>query len=67
VTADLIRGDIYYWGSLMAGAVSRACRCRHLRLVLAYYVSGLTAGAVRAEQSDELLTTHLLRTARPSS
>src|SRR5207237_9239839 len=21
VTADLIRGDIYYWGSLMAGAV----------------------------------------------
>ena len=21
VTADLIRGDIYYWGSLMAGAI----------------------------------------------
>jgi len=47
VTADLIRGDIYYWGSLMAGAVLAsvpvvACYV----FFLDYYVSGLTAGAV---------------------
>ena len=48
VTADLIRGDIYYWGSLMAGAVVAS-----LPIVVIYvwfldlYVSGLTAGVVR--------------------
>jgi len=48
VTADLIRGDIYYWGSLMAGAVIGS-----LPIVIAYvffldyYVSGLTAGAIK--------------------
>jgi multiple sugar transport system permease protein len=44
----LIRGDIYYWGSLMAGAVLAsvpvvACYV----FFLDYYVSGLTAGAVK--------------------
>jgi len=48
VTADLIRGDIYYWGSLMAGAVLASvpiviCYV----LFLDYYVAGLTAGAVK--------------------
>ena len=48
VTADLSRGDIYYWGSLMAGAVLASvpvvvCYV----LFLDYYVSGLTAGAVK--------------------
>ena len=48
VTSDLIRGDIYYWGSLMAGAVIASvpivvCYV----LFLDYYVSGLTAGAVK--------------------
>ena len=48
VTAGLIRGDIYYWGSLMAGAVLASvpivvCYV----LFLEYYVSGLTAGAVK--------------------
>ena len=34
VTADLIRGDIYYWGSLMAGRGRRQpADRRHLRLV----------------------------------
>jgi multiple sugar transport system permease protein len=48
VTADLIRGDIYYWGSLMAGAVVAS-----LPIVVIYvwfldlYVSGLTAGVVK--------------------
>ena len=48
VTADLIRGDIYYWGSLMAGAVlaSVPIACIYV-FFLDYYVSGLTAGAVK--------------------
>src|SRR5437899_9264042 len=48
VVAELIRGDIYYWGGLMAGACIGS-----LPIVVAYvffldyYVSGLTAGAVK--------------------
>ena len=48
VFSELIRGDIYYWGGLMAGATIGS-----LPIVLAYvffldyYVSGLTAGAVK--------------------
>jgi multiple sugar transport system permease protein len=48
VVSELVRGDIFYWGSLMAGALVGA-----LPIVLAYvffldyYVSGLTAGAVK--------------------
>ena len=48
VTADLIRGDIYYWGSLMAGAVLASVPIAVIYVVfLDYYVSGLTAGAVK--------------------
>ena len=48
VTADLIRGDIYYWGSLMAGAVLASVPVVACYVVfLDYYVSGLTAGAVK--------------------
>lgn len=48
VFSELIRGDIYYWGSLMAGAVIGS-----LPIVVAYvffldyYVSGLTSGAIK--------------------
>jgi multiple sugar transport system permease protein len=48
VTSELIRGDIYFWGSLMAGGIIGA-----LPIVVAYvffldyYVSGLTGGAVK--------------------
>ena len=48
VTSELIRGDIYFWGSLMAGGIIGA-----LPIVvgyvffLDYYVSGLTGGAVK--------------------
>jgi len=48
VISELIRGDIYYWGGLMAGACVGS-----LPIVIAYvffldyYVSGLTAGAVK--------------------
>ena len=48
VTADLIRGDIYYWGSLMAGAVLASLPIVIVYVwFLDYYVSGLTAGAVK--------------------
>jgi len=48
VTADLIRGDIYYWGSLMAGAVVASLPVVIVYVwFLDYYVSGLTAGAVK--------------------
>jgi len=48
VTADLIRGDIYYWGSLMAGAIVASVPIVAIYVVfLDYYVSGLTAGAVK--------------------
>jgi multiple sugar transport system permease protein len=48
VTADLIRGDIYYWGSLMAGAVTASLPIVVIYVwFLDYYVSGLTAGAVK--------------------
>jgi multiple sugar transport system permease protein len=48
VTADLIRGDIYYWGSLMAGAVMASLPIVVIYVwFLDYYVSGLTAGAVK--------------------
>ena len=48
VTADLIRGDIFYWGSLMAGAVVASVPIVAIYVwFLDYYVSGLTAGAVK--------------------
>ena len=48
VTSDLIRGDIYYWGSLMAGAVLASVPVVICYVFfLDYYVSGLTAGAVK--------------------
>jgi multiple sugar transport system permease protein len=48
VTADLIRGDIFYWGSLMAGAVLASLPIVIIYVwFLDYYVSGLTAGAVK--------------------
>jgi multiple sugar transport system permease protein len=48
VTSELIRGDIYFWGSLMAGAVLGSIPIVILYVFfLDYYVSGLTAGAVK--------------------
>src|SRR5947209_5100771 len=48
VTADLIRGDIYYWGSLMDGAILASITIVVIYVFfLDYYVSGLTAGAVK--------------------
>ena len=48
ITQELIRGDIYYWGGLMAGAVLGSVPIVILYVFfLDYYVSGLTAGAVK--------------------
>ena len=48
VTTELIRGDIYFWGSLMAGAVLGSVPIVILYVFfLDYYVSGLTAGALK--------------------
>jgi len=48
VTSELIRGDIYYWGSLMAGAVLASVPIVILYVFfLDYYVSGLTACAIK--------------------
>jgi len=48
VTSELIRGDIYFWGSLMAGAVLGSVPIVILYVFfLDYYVSGLTSGAIK--------------------
>jgi multiple sugar transport system permease protein len=48
VTQELIRGDIYFWGGLMAGAMLASIPIVVLYVFfLDYYVSGLTAGAVK--------------------
>ena len=48
VTSELIRGDVYFWGGLMAGAVLGSVPIVILYVFfLDYYVSGLTAGAVK--------------------
>ncbi len=48
VTSELIRGDIYYWGQLMAGAMLGSVPIVILYVFfLDYYVSGLTAGAIK--------------------
>jgi multiple sugar transport system permease protein len=48
VTSELIRGDIYFWGALMAGAILGSVPIVVLYVFfLDYYVSGLTAGAVK--------------------
>ena len=48
VTSELIRGDIYFWGQLMAGGILGSVPIVILYvLFLDYYVSGLTAGAIK--------------------
>jgi multiple sugar transport system permease protein len=48
ITTELIRGDIYFWGSLMAGAVLGSVPIVILYVFfLDYYVSGLTQGAIK--------------------
>ena len=46
--AELVRGDVFFWGSLMAGAVVGSVPIVLVYVFfLDYYVSGLTAGAIK--------------------
>ena len=48
VVGELIRGDVYHWGGLMAGALLGSVPIALIYLIfLDYYVSGLTAGATK--------------------
>jgi multiple sugar transport system permease protein len=48
VVTELIRGDIYYWGSLMAACITSVLPIIVLyAFFMDYYVTGLTAGAIK--------------------
>jgi multiple sugar transport system permease protein len=48
VTTDLIRGDVFYWGSLMAGALIGAIPVAIVyAFSLDHFIHGLTAGALK--------------------
>lgn len=48
VVTELIRGDIYFWGSLMAACITGVMPIIVLyAFFMDYYVSGLTAGAIK--------------------
>jgi multiple sugar transport system permease protein len=48
VTSELIRGDVFFWGSLMAGALLGSVPVAILySFFVEYFVAGLTAGAVK--------------------
>ena len=48
VPTDLIRGDVYYWGSLMGGALIASIPVAALyTLFLDRFIRGLTAGAIK--------------------
>lgn len=48
VSSDLIRGDVFFWGELMAGALLGSVPVAILYSFFAqYFVSGMTAGAVK--------------------
>ncbi|HTE86034.1 MAG TPA: carbohydrate ABC transporter permease [Dehalococcoidia bacterium] len=48
VTQDLIRGDVYFWGSLMAGALLAGIPVAILyNFFLDYFVQGIAQGAVK--------------------
>jgi multiple sugar transport system permease protein len=48
VVSELIRGDVFFWGSLMAGALLGSVPVAILySFFVEYFVAGLTAGAVK--------------------
>jgi len=48
VVTDLIRGDVYFWGSLMAGALVAGVPVAILyNFFLDYFVEGITGGAIK--------------------
>jgi multiple sugar transport system permease protein len=48
VAAEMVRGDVFHWGGIMAGAVAGALPVVLIYVFfLDYYVTGLTAGSVK--------------------
>ena len=48
IVGELIRGDAFYWGQLMAGALLGSIPVALIySFFVKYYVAGLTAGAVK--------------------
>ena len=48
VLTELIRGDVYFWGSLMGGAlIGSVPVVVFYAMFMDYYVSGMTAGAIK--------------------
>ena len=48
VTTDLVRGDVFYWGSLMSGALIGALPVAIVyAFSLDHFIHGLTAGALK--------------------
>ena len=48
VVTELIRGDVFFWGSLMAGALIAGIPVAILYSVfLDYFIRGITAGSVK--------------------
>jgi multiple sugar transport system permease protein len=48
VISELIRGDVFFWGELMAGALLGSVPVAIIySFFVDYFVSGLTAGAVK--------------------
>jgi multiple sugar transport system permease protein len=48
VATDLVRGDVYYWGELMAGALIASVPVAiAYNLFLDRFISGITGGAVK--------------------
>src|SRR5919201_26679 len=49
VIAELIRGDVFYWGQLMAGALLGSITVAlNSSFIVEHYVAGLTSGSVKA-------------------
>ena len=62
VTTELIRGDIYFWGSLMAGAVLGSVPIVILYVFfLDYYVSGLTRAPSSSPAAAEAAGSYVQR------
>ena len=48
VVSELVRGDVFYWGSLMAGALLASLPVILVYMIFTrYFISGLTAGATK--------------------
>ena len=48
VVTELVKGDVYFWGSLMAGALLGSVPVALIySFFVEHYVGGLTAGAVK--------------------